>query len=485
MSRPQRRKRNSSRSRVRKKIFIASSSEAKGKAELIAQKLKEHGFAPQPWWDKSVFAPGDITFDRLLQLPKAMDGAIFLASGDEKQWYRGSKRLAPRDNVVLELGLFAMHLGISRSIVLREPGARIPSDLAGVTYVSTEGGIEAAAERAAEHFQGIFDEDPAQASTPVHWDPELVSVITGELPRSWLMRAFYFGPLGARAWLSITTDPGYQTQGNHNPTHDRITTLLNKSRAPFRTFVSLGPGDGRLDQKIAYSLRKRDSELSYVPVDLSDGLLLNASKQLADQHIRVPMGILADFEERISFVADQVRRHAKPPYLYGLFGNTFGNLDGGEGMFIDALIHSLKKDDEVMIDVTVRKPPDAPLDIAQFPRGAVEFYAHGAAMRLGIDPNMLKVESREGAVRMVRLNTDRVGLDEFVDDNEIPGTKMFEFYTKDENGTRQHLCARIRRYDLKSLIRWFKERDIEVRDHFRVAERGAYDTAIIALRKPA
>lgn len=45
-----------------------------------------------------------------------------------------------RQNVVLELGFFAGHLGRSRITVLYEPGVELPSDWLGVLYVPIDDG---------------------------------------------------------------------------------------------------------------------------------------------------------------------------------------------------------------------------------------------------------------------------------------------------------------------------------------------------------
>ena len=480
MTTPRRAKRAASRGR--KRIFVGSSSEGRRGAERIARALRERGFEPVPWWESAALRPGDVTFPRLLALAKTMDGAVFFARGDDLLASRGRRQPAPRDNVILELGAFAMQLGVKRCVLVHEAGAKVPSDLAGVTYLSTKESVDAAARAAAAHFEDSFENDPEQRSPSVVWDPQVVAASTGPLPKNWLLRAFYFGPVGARAWLSITSDPGYELQGNSNPTHEVIVDFVENPRAPrFRAYVSLGPGDARLDQRIAFALRKRDKELDYIPVDLSDGLLLNAVNQLADHGIRVPLGILADFEEHFPYVARQVKGRARSPALYGLFGNTFGNLDGGEASFVGAVRDALAPgEDELLIDVTVRKARRQPFEWTKAPPGAVEFYAHGAATHLGVDAEHLKIHDNG----RVRLNPERVTFEESEDDNEVPRTQLFSFYAWRHGGARR-LCARIRRYDLKGLIDWLTRRGLEVRDYRRLRLKDdPYDIAILALRVP-
>jgi pterin-4a-carbinolamine dehydratase len=71
-----------------------------------------------------------------------VDAAVFLFAEDDKVWYRESEQLQPRDNVLLEYGVFASHLGLQRSVVCRVNRARAASDLAGVTTLNLKKGHE-------------------------------------------------------------------------------------------------------------------------------------------------------------------------------------------------------------------------------------------------------------------------------------------------------------------------------------------------------
>ena len=66
--------------------------------------------------------------------------AIVLLTGDDegrlKQDAQGVLKPRPRQNVILELGLFVGHLGRDRVVSLCESNIDFPSDWAGVTYIS-------------------------------------------------------------------------------------------------------------------------------------------------------------------------------------------------------------------------------------------------------------------------------------------------------------------------------------------------------------
>jgi len=118
------------------KIFIGSSRESKPTIEWIAALIVECGHQPLPWYDPKAFPAGDITLPRLIELSKAVDAAILVFSEDDRMISRGTKESQPRDNVLLEYGLFVGALGPQRSVICTVGKPKIPVDVAGITYVN-------------------------------------------------------------------------------------------------------------------------------------------------------------------------------------------------------------------------------------------------------------------------------------------------------------------------------------------------------------
>jgi CRP/FNR family transcriptional regulator, cyclic AMP receptor protein len=92
-----------------------------------------------------VFGPGGVAFDSLAQIAGGSDFAAFIISPDDTVISREEEKLAARDNVIFELGLFMGVLDRGRVFLIRQHDAdvRIPSDLLGitqVTYVLKKGG---------------------------------------------------------------------------------------------------------------------------------------------------------------------------------------------------------------------------------------------------------------------------------------------------------------------------------------------------------
>lgn len=121
-----------------RKIFIGSSSGAKKKANYVRNILQELGVESVVcWFDSGVFAPGDSTLDILLKLTRECNGAVFIFDKDDELVNTPEmKRYVPRDNVVLEAGLFIGSLGKNAVVLCHVPGAYMLSDYSGVTHLS-------------------------------------------------------------------------------------------------------------------------------------------------------------------------------------------------------------------------------------------------------------------------------------------------------------------------------------------------------------
>jgi predicted nucleotide-binding protein len=99
-----------------KSIFIASAQETRSLASTVAQTLADNNYHPVRWWQE--FPPGSITIERLLEIASTIDGAVFLCTATDKTWYRHDIVNSPRDNLLLEYGIFIAHLGRNKTIRL-------------------------------------------------------------------------------------------------------------------------------------------------------------------------------------------------------------------------------------------------------------------------------------------------------------------------------------------------------------------------------
>ncbi|MCJ8156392.1 TIR domain-containing protein [Sphingomonas sp. LaA6.9] len=134
------------------RLFLGSS----GKQEKLLQALTR-GLSDiaqvEPW--TTSFNPGTSTLQRLIDLTREVDFAAFIFAQDD--WTtvgapaspgHDTAQAAPRDNVVFEAGLFGGVLGMRRTFILHANGAKLPTDLLGLTSVRYAGEMTAAETRA-------------------------------------------------------------------------------------------------------------------------------------------------------------------------------------------------------------------------------------------------------------------------------------------------------------------------------------------------
>ena len=121
------------------RIFLGSSGKQEKLLRGLTRGLEDVAHV-EPW--TTSFNPGTTTLERLVELAHEVDFAAFAFAQDD--WTTtslpaspptGSGQASPRDNVVFEAGLFGGVLGMRRTFILHASGAKLPSDLLGLTCV--------------------------------------------------------------------------------------------------------------------------------------------------------------------------------------------------------------------------------------------------------------------------------------------------------------------------------------------------------------
>jgi hypothetical protein len=114
------------------KIFIGSSTEAKEHLLLVSRWIEKAGHEPVPWNDPQLFLPGEYTFPKLIEISRLVDAAVFIFSEDDKVWYREDSLNQPRDNVLMEYGIFSGTFGHGAAIICKVGEPKIPTDIQGL-----------------------------------------------------------------------------------------------------------------------------------------------------------------------------------------------------------------------------------------------------------------------------------------------------------------------------------------------------------------
>src|SRR6476620_5811845 len=130
------------------RIFLGSSAQQAKLVQALTRGLDDVAHV-EPW--TTSFNLGTGTLERLLELTREVDFAAFVFAQDDWTTKSPSEahaptpgQASPRDNVVFEAGLFGGGIGMRRTFILHASGAKLPTDLLGLTCVRYDGSTAAA-----------------------------------------------------------------------------------------------------------------------------------------------------------------------------------------------------------------------------------------------------------------------------------------------------------------------------------------------------
>jgi predicted nucleotide-binding protein len=125
------------------RLFLGSSSEKKQVVESLVAEFQKVSttsgieYVVTPWYE--AFIAGEITISSLLKQTQQNDISLFIFSADDEIKSRGTDGFTPRDNVILEAGLFMGVMGTERTFIIHSnqdfPKLKILSDLSGLNRI--------------------------------------------------------------------------------------------------------------------------------------------------------------------------------------------------------------------------------------------------------------------------------------------------------------------------------------------------------------
>jgi len=122
------------------KVFIGSSSEQKKIASWIEEILHDLGkdefkdsVETLAWWDIKAFPNGKSFYESLISIVDYCNCAILLVAEEDLTNKRGETAKTPRDNILLELGMFAGRYGREQTLIAQVDKPSLPTDLAGIS----------------------------------------------------------------------------------------------------------------------------------------------------------------------------------------------------------------------------------------------------------------------------------------------------------------------------------------------------------------
>lgn len=436
------------------KIFVGSSKEKKSFAKKIVNLLRNADLEVLPWWSKDTFPGGKPTLKALLDLSENCDGAVFVFGEDDEKTVsstlatkaistQNKKIFLPRDNVVLEYGIFVARLGQEKTIIVREGETCIPTDLEGITLLTKRDYRYKVVENL-RSAHGNSRRGTIGHRIILHLSTSLARCVgEGVIPEGWHSRAMYIGSRGAKSWADVENDTNYSGHTGIPAVASAIKEMAKKSKiADFTSFISFGPGIGLLDKAVVAALRGSDP-VHYVPIDINDHLAVKAAQTLDESggKVSVPFCIVADFEAEMGTIASIVRDHTHPKRVFMILGGTFGNIETSEDKFLKGLADSMDEDDVAILDVSIATQQydcrsDPYSNINGLSINVKKFLAAGVERRIGTRANqVVKSLPKHVAIRSSMINS------------YIEKTISFEFYSTQNN---QPTLLHFRRYDFNS-----------------------------------
>lgn len=124
----------------RPSVFIDSASEDLTIVRALGAALADRGAVVRDWKVQGNFPPGQNLLHSLLRLMRSIDFGICVAGPHDVVGSKGQTIAAPRDNVLLELGVLLGAIGSERTFVMVPRGVelKLPSDYEGITRLAYE-----------------------------------------------------------------------------------------------------------------------------------------------------------------------------------------------------------------------------------------------------------------------------------------------------------------------------------------------------------
>ena len=421
-----------------------------------------------------MFELGDITVDRLISEAKNCHGAIFVFARDDDITSRDVTSKITRDNVIFEAGVFTSVLGIKRSIIFAEEGTKILSDLSGVTLKTFSSEFQNI-DPLVSHFKSQLANATARPNAgevPIYQDGDLTKKLldSDPYPKDWIQRLVYIGHKGAKNWLNVAQGSDYSSRTVAYKTRQAIKEAVNRVEEA-KMLISFGPGDGTLDQELITVLSTRIGSVSYIPVDINIEFTKRAIMQMPAS-VHVPLGIVADFEERMGYALDQALPHRNGRTIFSLLGYTLANLDRSESVFITGVKEHMKVGDYLLLDLSIQGPDwsedrEKVMKPAEYSDAYKKLLATGITRRRNECFNQVLHDFN---TRIVCHQTDR---------SEIENSKIL-LVTDGQSGLE---LFKFTRYDYPSFKRWLVSMGFEIVFDKPTERDRVADFAVVLARK--
>lgn len=170
-----------------------------------------------------------------------------------------------------------------------------------------------------------------------------------------LFPKYFYDALGSQLFEAICLLPEYYLTRAENEIFARYSDeIVNEISSEKVSLIEMGSGSASKTRLIIEALLKRQTELLYIPVDISATALETSSRVLLQSYPRLRIDAYAgDYYDGLSAIKEQPGGR----YLALFLGSNIGNFDADEAhTFLRALRGVLRDGDALLIGADLRKP---------------------------------------------------------------------------------------------------------------------------------
>jgi L-histidine N-alpha-methyltransferase len=173
-----------------------------------------------------------------------------------------------------------------------------------------------------------------------------------------LFPKYFYDALGSQLFEAICLLPEYYLTRAENEIFARYSDeIVNELQSEKVSLIEMGSGSASKTRLIIEALLKRQTELLYIPVDISATALETSSRVLLQSYPRLRIDAYAsDYYDSLSAINEQP---AAGRYLALFLGSNIGNFDADEAhTFLRALRGVLRAGDALLVGADLRKPSE-------------------------------------------------------------------------------------------------------------------------------
>ncbi|MDI9312776.1 MAG: L-histidine N(alpha)-methyltransferase [Limnohabitans sp.] len=353
-----------------KTVIDINRTKNQGKLSKIIKILKAQNHDVFPWWDEGTLNGGEILIDNLIQVANKCDAGIFILRKDDILVNNkdGHEIGVPRDNVLIECGMYLGLKGKERTLVIKDGDyhtIKIASDLGGVLLKDID---DTDLESSLIKFFDNKKLNIESKKTKFYLSNTNTDNILNQEFKKWSSKALYIGSKSARLWEAFENEKDSEKTLLDKEEVKEFVEKIDKSTnitidyTKINNVISLGPGCGKFDNEIVSKVFSKNNLLKYIPIDINPYYAYKASKYVKKKspNIKIPFAIIEDFEENSEYVTDLLKNKIhdlKQSCLFLMIGGTFSNLEGDEENVIVKIKSWMDENSYLIVDVFI-KPED-------------------------------------------------------------------------------------------------------------------------------